>query len=46
MADLFDGYGATTKRKPAAPAWDEMFADPGQARSAYAGGQPRASVAG
>jgi len=35
MGDLFDGYGATATRKSTVPAFDEMFAKPGQARSAY-----------
>ena len=40
MADLFDGYGAATRPRRGAPAWDEMFADPvrpgeGTAREPY-----------
>ena len=27
MADLFEGYGATTSTRRGAPAWDEMFED-------------------
>jgi uncharacterized circularly permuted ATP-grasp superfamily protein len=35
MGDLFDGYGATATRTTGAPAWDEMFASPGSARTSY-----------
>ncbi|MBG6055250.1 putative circularly permuted ATP-grasp superfamily protein [Salinibacterium sp. CAN_S4] len=38
MADLFDGYGATTKtgtKSSGTPAWDEMFSTPGMARDSY-----------
>ena len=35
MADLFDGYGATATRTTGTPAWDEMFAQPGSARTSY-----------
>ncbi len=35
MADLFDGYGATTVDTSHAPAWDEMFASPGVTREPY-----------
>lgn len=34
MADLFEGYGATTSSRRGAQAWDEMFADPAQADEA------------
>jgi uncharacterized circularly permuted ATP-grasp superfamily protein len=34
MVDLFDGYGATAT-KSRARAWDEMFAEPGEARETY-----------
>ncbi len=36
MADLFEGYGATTSKRRGAPAWDEMFADPSHADDANA----------
>jgi len=36
MADLFEGYGATTSTRRGAPAWDEMFADPSHADDANA----------
>ena len=36
MADLFEGYGATTSKRRGAPAWDEMFADPAHADDAHA----------
>jgi uncharacterized circularly permuted ATP-grasp superfamily protein len=36
MADLFEGYGATTSKRRGAPAWDEMFADPSHADDAHA----------
>ncbi len=36
MADLFEGYGATTSKRRGAPAWDEMFADPAHAVDANA----------
>src|SRR5688500_20388719 len=36
MADLFEGYGATTSQRRGAPAWDEMFADPSHADDANA----------
>jgi len=36
MADLFEGYGATTSTRRGAPAWDEMFADPSHADEANA----------
>ncbi|MGV8894873.1 MAG: circularly permuted type 2 ATP-grasp protein [Rhodoglobus sp.] len=40
MADLFDGYGATTATKSGStksgtPPWDEMFSQPGVARESY-----------
>ena len=38
MGDLFDGYGtvtSATKKRPGAPAFDEMFAQSGRARHAY-----------
>jgi uncharacterized circularly permuted ATP-grasp superfamily protein len=38
MADLFDGYGTTVTKRAApagTPAWDEMFAAPGSARTSY-----------
>lgn len=40
MADLFDGYGATTAagagiKSSGTPAWDEMFRSPGTARDSY-----------
>jgi uncharacterized circularly permuted ATP-grasp superfamily protein len=36
MADLFEGYGATTSTRRGAPAFDEMFADPSHADDANA----------
>jgi uncharacterized circularly permuted ATP-grasp superfamily protein len=36
MADLFEGYGATTSTRRGAPAFDEMFADPAHADQAHA----------
>jgi uncharacterized circularly permuted ATP-grasp superfamily protein len=35
MGDLFDGYGAKATRTMATTPFDEMFAEPGVARSAY-----------
>ena len=34
MGDLFDGYGSTTKARTST-AFDEMFSEPGSARTAY-----------
>ncbi|MGN6501365.1 MAG: circularly permuted type 2 ATP-grasp protein [Pseudolysinimonas sp.] len=36
MADLFEGYGAQTRARPGAPAFDEMFADPSHPDAAHA----------
>jgi uncharacterized circularly permuted ATP-grasp superfamily protein len=35
MGDLFDGYGATATRSKGASAFDEMFSEPGLARTSY-----------
>ncbi|MET0303040.1 MAG: circularly permuted type 2 ATP-grasp protein, partial [Microbacteriaceae bacterium] len=35
MGDLFDGYGVTSTRRRGAPAFDEMFSEPGAARPPY-----------
>jgi len=35
MGDLFDGYGATATRSTGAIPFDEMFSQPGTARTAY-----------
>ena len=35
MGDLFEGYGATALRPKTVPAFDEMFSEPGTARTSY-----------
>ncbi|MBX3195750.1 MAG: circularly permuted type 2 ATP-grasp protein [Microbacteriaceae bacterium] len=36
MADLFEGYGRSTRTRKGAAAWDEMFADPARPDDAHA----------